>query len=174
MFNTNPLEIPSNADLESMKSKLAELEGRLGRLEQEFRDFLTKVSDRAYAIIDLSDTITNIVRQYMDSAIPEGKDVGDRLTQLVNSVNDTRNRIKELEIVHEALGYMKKAGISFEGLSRLRIRVFAIRGGGVNEDYVKGFMYIRRDVEGTDLSILTLIESPEGLDVRSLVRRFMR
>ncbi|ADN50277.1 V-type ATPase 116kDa subunit family protein [Vulcanisaeta distributa] len=167
LFNTNPLEIPNNVDLDSMKSKLAELEGRLGKLEQEFRDFLTKVSDRAYAIIDLSDTITNIVRQYMDSAIPEGRDIGDRLTQLVNSVNDTRNRIRELEIVHEVLGYTKKAGISFEGLSRLRIRVFAVRGG-VNEDYIKGLMYIKRDVEGTDLSILTLIEPPESLDVKSL------
>ncbi|WP_054853402.1 hypothetical protein [Vulcanisaeta distributa] len=104
MFNTNPLEVPSNFDLNSMKSRLAELEGRLERLEQEFRDFLTKVSDRAYAIINLSDMITNIVRQYMDSAIPEGKDVGDRLVQLINSVNETRNRIRELEIVHEALG----------------------------------------------------------------------
>ncbi|WP_243678286.1 V-type ATPase 116kDa subunit family protein [Vulcanisaeta distributa] len=167
LFNTNPLEVPTNADLGSMKSKLAELESRLGRLEQEFRDFLTKVSDRAYAIIDLSDTITNIVRQYMDSAIPEGKDVGDRLTQLINSVNDARNRIRELEIVHEVLGYMKKAGISFEGLSRLRIRVFAIKGG-VNEDFIKGLMYIKRDIEGTDLSILTLIEPPEDLDVKSL------
>ncbi|MGC9179441.1 MAG: V-type ATPase 116kDa subunit family protein [Vulcanisaeta sp.] len=167
LFNATPLEVPSTIDLNSMKSKLAELEGRLGKLEQEFRDFLTKVSDRAYAIIDLSDTITNIVRQYMDSAIPEGKDIGDRLLQIMNSVNDTRNRIRELEVVHEALGYMKKTGISFEGLSRLRIRVFMIRGG-VNEDTIKGLMYIKRDVEGTDLSILTLVEPPEGLDVRSL------
>lgn len=167
LFNTNPLEVPSSIDINSMRNKLAELEGRLRRLEQEFRDFLVKVSDRAYAIIDLSDTITNIVRQYMDSAIPEGKDVGDRLMQLVNSVSDTRNRIRELEVIHEALGYMKKAGISLEGLSRLRIRVFAVRGG-VNEDYIKGFMYIKRDIENTDLSILTLIEPPENLDVRSL------
>jgi V/A-type H+-transporting ATPase subunit I len=167
LFNATPLEVPSTIDLNSMKSKLAELEGRLGKLEQEFRDFLTKVSDRAYAIIDLSDTITNIVRQYMDSAIPGGKDIGDRLLQIMNSVNDTRNRIRELEVVHEALGYMKKTGISFEGLSRLRIRVFMIRGG-VNEDTIKGLMYIKRDVEGTDLSILTLVEPPEGLDVRSL------
>ncbi|WP_054855478.1 hypothetical protein [Vulcanisaeta sp. JCM 16161] len=159
--------MPSSIDINSMRNKLAELEGRLRRLEQEFRDFLVKVSDRAYAIIDLSDTITNIVRQYMDSAIPEGKDVGDRLMQLVNSVSDTRNRIRELEVIHEALGYMKKAGISLEGLSRLRIRVFAVRGG-VNEDYIKGFMYIKRDIENTDLSILTLIEPPENLDVRSL------
>ncbi|WP_243665840.1 hypothetical protein [Vulcanisaeta sp. JCM 16159] len=104
LFNTNPLEVPSNFDLNTMKSRLAELEGRLERLEQEFRDFLTKVSDRAYAIINLSDMITNIVRQYMDSAIPEGKDVGDRLVQLINSVNETRNRIRELEIIHEVLG----------------------------------------------------------------------
>lgn len=62
---------------------------------------------------------------------------------------------------------MKKAGISFEGLSRLRVRVFAIKGG-VNEDFIKGLMYIKRDIEGTDLSILTLIESPENLDVKSL------
>ncbi|WP_054853403.1 hypothetical protein [Vulcanisaeta distributa] len=62
---------------------------------------------------------------------------------------------------------MKKAGISFEGLSRLRVRVFAIKGG-VNEDFIKGLMYIKRDIEGTDLSILTLIEPPENLDVKSL------
>ncbi len=169
LFNTNPLEVPSNVDLNSMRNRLAELEGRLGKLEQDFRNFLVKVSDRAYAIIDLSSTVTNIVRQYMDSAVPEGKDIGDRLAQLVNSVNEVRNRIRELEVVHEALGYMKRVGISLEGLSKLRVRVFVVKGG-VYEDGIKGLMYIKRDIEGTDLSLLMLVEPPDGLDAKSLGR----
>ncbi len=167
LFNVNPLEVPGSIDLNAMKSRLAELEGRLTKLEQDFREFLTKVSDRAYAIIDLSDSITNIVRQYMDSAIPEGKDIGDRLVQIINSINDVKGRIRELEVIHEVLGYMKRNGITLEGLSRLRTRVFAIRGG-VNEEAIKGLMYTKWGVEGTDLSILMLVEPPENLGVSLL------
>ncbi|MGC9152327.1 MAG: V-type ATPase 116kDa subunit family protein [Vulcanisaeta sp.] len=167
LFNTTPLELPTEFDISSMKNRLSELEGRLAKLEQEFHDFLIKVSDRAYAIIDLSDAITGIVRQYIDSAIPEGKDVGDRLAQMISSVNGIRSRIRELEVIHTALEYMNKAGISLSGFSRLRSRVFVVRGG-VNEDAIKGLMYIKRDIEGTDLSIITLVEPPENLDVSSL------
>ncbi|MFB6470904.1 MAG: V-type ATPase 116kDa subunit family protein [Vulcanisaeta sp. AZ3] len=167
LFNVTPLEFSTGLDAKSMKERLAELEGRLAKMEQEFRDFLMKVSDRAYSIIDLSNAIDGIIRQYMDSAIPEGKDVGDRLSQILASINEVKSRVEELEIIHETLGYMNKAGIAPGGLSRLRSRVFVIKGG-VNEGVIKSLMYVRRDVEGTDLSILILVEPPNDLDIKSI------
>ncbi|WP_243679508.1 V-type ATPase 116kDa subunit family protein [Vulcanisaeta souniana] len=51
----------------------------------------------------------------------------------------------------------------------MRTRVFAIRGGGVNEEAIKGgFMYTKWDVEGTDVSILMIVEPPENLDASLL------
>jgi hypothetical protein len=94
---------------------LAELEGKLAKAEREFREFLVKVSDRAYSIIDLSEAVTSIVRQYTDSAIPEGKEVDDRISQMLSSMNEMRSRIRELEAVHAALEYMVKTGLELGG-----------------------------------------------------------
>jgi len=166
LFNTTPLELPAGLDLGSVKERLAELEGKLAKAEREFREFLVKVSDRAYSIIDLSEAVTSIVRQYTDSAIPEGKEVGDKVSQMLSSMNEMRSRIRELEAVHAALEYMVKTGLELGGLSRLKSRVFVIRG--INETAVRGLMYVRRDIEGTDLSILALIEPPSNLDKSTL------
>jgi V/A-type H+-transporting ATPase subunit I len=168
LFNTAPLELPAGLDLKSARERLVELEGKLARAEQEFREFLLRVSDRAYSIIDISEAVMRIVRQYTESAIPEGREVGEKMMQIVRSINELRDRIRELEAVHAALEYMVKTGLELGGLSRLRSRVFVVRG--VNESVTGGLMHIRRDVEGTDLSIIALIEPPSDFDKSSLGR----
>jgi V/A-type H+-transporting ATPase subunit I len=168
LFNTAPLELPAGLDLKSARERLVELEDKLARAEREFREFLLKVSDRAYSIIDLSEAVMRIVRQYTESAIPEGREVGEKMMQMVRSINELRDRIRELEAVHAALEYMVKTGLELGGLSRLRSRVFVVRG--VNESVTRGLMHIRRDVEGTDLSIIALIEPPSDFDKSSLGR----
>ncbi|MCG2894799.1 MAG: ATPase, partial [Vulcanisaeta sp.] len=168
LFNTAPLELPAGLDLKSARERLVELEGKLARAEQEFREFLLKVSDRAYSIIDISEAVMRIVRQYTESAIPEGREVGEKMMQMVRSINELRDRIRELEAVRAALEYMVKTGLELGGLSRLRSRVFVVRG--VNESVTRGLMHIRRDVEGTDLSIIALIEPPSDFDKSSLGR----
>ncbi|WP_069808268.1 V-type ATPase 116kDa subunit family protein [Vulcanisaeta thermophila] len=167
LFNTSPLQIPSDVDLGQLKQRYDELEGKLRNLEGEFRDFLMKVSPRAYSIIDLSNAVLNITRQYTESAIPEGRDVKDRVNQLIETLNSTEARIRELESIKAALEYMVKNNIAVGELTRLSRRVLVVRGK-LNEGALGGLMYIKHDIEDTNKSIIILIEPPSNLNIKEL------
>ncbi len=163
IFNVTPLEVPREVDIEALKTKLKEAESRLYRYEEELRGFLTKVRDRAYAIVDLAEAVMNIVRQYSENAIPEGREIGDKLAQMIESMNELRRRARELEVVKRALETIRQ--VEMGKCAWIRYRAFVVRG--LNTAELMKYTYFKHDI-GDGWTFVIILEPPPTLEPQSL------
>ena len=170
VFNKVPIEVPREyASREAIESRIKELETKLDALTRELTDFLIKVRDRLYAVIEVGNSITNIVRQFADKAISEGEEIRTRFKELRKTIEELKSRLEELNIVKQIFEYLKGKGIKSLEFVGITYRVFAIKGELNREEVGKLLAHVENIAPDTYLVIV--MNPPPDLEPDRLIIR---
>ncbi len=169
VFNKAPIQLPKEAATpEAVRSRVTELERRLESLNQEIYRYLMSIRDRLYTVLEVANAITQIVRQYTDTVIPEGEEVRTRLSELKKNIEATKQRLEESEITQIALETLHKRKIEKFEIATLRVKLVAVRGT-LNTEVLAKVAHVVESAE-KDVKIVLLFEVPPEFDVKSIVR----
>ncbi len=169
VFNKTPIQLPKEAATpEAVKSRVAELERKLDSLNQELQRYLMSIRDRLYTVLEVSNAITQIVRQYTDTVIPEGEEVRTRLSELRKNIEATKQRLAENEVLQIALETLYKRKIEKFEVAALRVKLVAVKGA-LNTEVLAKVPHVVETAE-KDVKIIMLFEVPPEFDVKAVAR----
>jgi len=163
VFGTSPLRIPESLDPQDASRRVEELEVKLSRLEDELRNYLRNTRDRAYMVMDLANALGLIMRQYAESAIPEGREIREKLNSMVELMRSAESRLREVELLRMGLEGLRRMGLRGPEVLRLRSRVFVVKG----EPKISLGAHVSQDI-GNGYSLLIIFDAPRELEPESL------
>ncbi len=168
LFGKTPVELPrERATPEAVKSRVDELRRRIDSLTDDLRKYLLSIRDRIYAVIETANAVSQIVRQYTDTVVPEGEEVRARLSELKRGIEEAKRRLEEVEAIQRVLEELQKRKIEKFETATIKVRLVAARGK-LNRDILAKVPHMLEQL-GPEIYLIMLMEVPPEFDVRSLV-----
>ena len=167
VFNKSPIELPrERATPEAIRERVEELRRRVESVTEDLRRYLLNIRDRIYAVIETANAVSQIVRQYTDSVVPEGEEVRSRLSELKRGLEEARRRLEEVEAVLRVLEELSRRKIEKFEVATIRAKLVVVKGK-LNSELLTKLPHVVEKV-GPDIYLVMLMEPPPDLDVRNL------
>jgi len=168
VFNKQPTAIPREyASREVIESKVKELEEKIETLTRELSDFLHKVRDRIYSVIEVGTSISNISRQLIDKAVPEGKEIQVKLSDLKKSLEEAKRTYENIKLISQVLNYLNSKNIPSLEFVGINYKVLAVTGQ-LNMEYLAKLTTHIESIN--DVKLVIIINPPADLKIEEISR----